>query len=342
MTDLPANGTLQVEIPASPPDRLDKALAQAVPEDAALSRSRLARMIAEGAISLHGTPITDAKAKVSEGQVYTLRLDPAASVDTVAQDIPLQVIWEDADLIVIDKPAGMVVHPAPGSPDGTLVNALLAHCGDTLSGVGGERRPGIVHRIDKDTTGLLVVAKSDRAHHGLAQQFEDHTVNRRYLALAHGLPSPADPRLRGLKGVTFEAAGILRIATHLARHKTDRQRQAVVWETGRHAVTRVRVTQELAQGHAALVECWLETGRTHQIRVHMAYAGHALIGDQTYGNRRKLPDKLPGAAAAMAFPRQALHAATLGFLHPVTGEALEFASPLPHDMAALITALTTA
>jgi 23S rRNA pseudouridine1911/1915/1917 synthase len=234
------------------------------------------------------------------------------------------------------------VHPAPGSPDGTLVNALLAHCGDTLSGVGGERRPGIVHRIDKDTTGLLVVAKSDRAHHGLAQQFEEHTVNRRYLAVVHGVPSPADPRLRGLRGVTFEGAGILRIATHLARHKTDRQRQAVLWETGRHAVTRVRVIEELADGHAALVECWLETGRTHQIRVHMAYAGHALLGDQTYGNRRKMPEKLPGAAAAMAFPRQALHAATLGFIHPVTGEELEFASPVPTDMAGLITTLTTA
>ena len=297
------------------------------------------RMIADGAVSLNGVPVTDGKAKVSEGQVYTLRRDPAAAVDTLAQDIPLTVVWEDADLIVIDKPAGMVVHPAPGTPDGTLVNALLAHCGDTLSGVGGERRPGIVHRIDKDTTGLLVVAKSDRAHHGLATQFEEHTVNRRYLALVHGVPSPADPRLRGLRGITFEGAGILRVATGLARHKTDRQRQAVVWESGRHAVTRVRVLEELAGSHASLVECWLETGRTHQIRVHMAYAGHALLGDQTYGNRRKLPEKLPGAAAAMAFPRQALHAATLGFLHPVTGEMLEFSSPLPHDLQALRAAL---
>ena len=327
---------LFVTIPDGPPDRLDKALAQAVPEEAALSRSRLARMLAEGAISLNGAVITDAKAKVAAGQTYALRLDPAAPVDTIAQDIPLSVVWEDDDLIVIDKPAGMVVHPAPGSPDGTLVNALLAHCGDTLSGVGGERRPGIVHRIDKDTTGLLVVAKSDRAHHGLAAQFEEHTVNRRYLAVVHGVPSPGDPRLRGLRGITFEGAGILRIATHLARHKTDRQRQAVLWDSGRHAVTRVRVVRELAGGHAALVECWLETGRTHQIRVHMAYAGHALLGDQTYGNRRKLPEKLPGAATAMAFARQALHAATLGFVHPVTGEALEFASALPADIAELI------
>ena len=166
--------------------------------------------------------------------------------------------------------------------------------------------------------------------------------SRRYLAVVHGVPSPADPRLRGLRGITFEGAGILRVATGLARHKTDRQRQAVVWDAGRHAVTRVRVVQELAGGHAALVECWLETGRTHQIRVHMSYAGHALLGDQTYGNRRKLPEKLPGAAVAMAFPRQALHAATLGFLHPVTGEALEFTSTLPADMSALITGLTSA
>ena len=335
-------GDLQVVIPAGHPDRLDKALAQAVPEDASLSRSRLMRMIADGAVSLNGAPVTDGKARVTQGQVYTLRRDPAAAVDTLAQDIPLSVVWEDADLIVIDKPAGMVVHPAPGTPDGTLVNALLAHCGDTLSGVGGERRPGIVHRIDKDTTGLLVVAKSDRAHHGLAAQFEEHTVNRRYLAVVHGVPSAADPRLRGLRGITFEGAGILRVATGLARHKTDRQRQAVVWETGRHAVTRVRVVQELVGGHASLVECWLETGRTHQIRVHMSYAGHALLGDQTYGNRRKLPEKLAGAAVAMAFPRQALHAATLGFVHPVTGEMLEFSSPLPADVQALVAALTSA
>jgi 23S rRNA pseudouridine1911/1915/1917 synthase len=341
MTDLSdIADVLQVEIPEGHPDRLDKALAQAVPEDAALSRSRLARMIAEGAVSRNGVIVSDGKARVVAGQLYDLRLDPPEAVETLAQDIPLSVVWEDDDLIVIDKPAGMVVHPAPGSPDGTLVNALLAHCGDTLSGVGGQRRPGIVHRIDKDTTGLLVVAKSDRAHHGLAAQFEAHSVNRRYVAVAYGAPSAADPRLRGLRGITFEGAGILKIATGLARHKTDRQRQAVVWEQGRHAVTRVRVVSELAQGRAAFVECWLETGRTHQIRVHLAYAGHALLGDQTYGNRRRLGEKVPGAAAAMAFPRQALHAATLGFVHPVTGDALEFASPLPADMQALIAALS--
>jgi 23S rRNA pseudouridine1911/1915/1917 synthase len=337
------DGVLSVVISAAATDRLDKALARAVPEKAALSRSRLARMIADGAVSLHGAPVTDAKARVVAGETYTLRLDPADSVDTLAENIPLTVVWEDDDLIVIDKPAGLVVHPAPGTPTGTLVNALLAHCGDTLSGVGGERRPGIVHRIDKDTTGLLVVAKSDRAHHGLAAQFEDHSVNRRYLAVVHGTPSAADPRLRGLRGISFEGGGILKIATNLARHKTDRQRQAVVWEgIGRHAVTRVRVIETLAGGEAALVECWLETGRTHQIRVHMAYAGHALLGDQTYGNRRRLSSNALGAEAAMAFPRQALHAASLGFIHPVTGEILGFASPLPADMQDLIVDLRPA
>jgi 23S rRNA pseudouridine1911/1915/1917 synthase len=338
--DAATGGTLTVTIGEEAPARLDKALAAAVPEQAALSRSRLMRMIADGAVSREGQVVTDPKAKVAEGQVYQLRLDPAISVETLAEAIALTVIWEDADLIVIDKPAGMVVHPAPGSPSGTLVNALLHHCGDTLSGIGGERRPGIVHRIDKDTTGLLVVAKSDRAHHGLARQFEDHSVNRRYLAVVHGVPQAGDPRLRGLRGISFEAGGILRIATGLARHKTDRQRQAVVWETGRHAVTRARVVEDFA-AQAALVECWLETGRTHQIRVHLAYAGHGLVGDQTYGGKRRLPVKALGAAAeaANSFPRQALHAATLGFLHPVTGEALEFASPLPSDMADLIALL---
>ncbi len=337
-----SDDVISVTIGDAPPDRLDKALAREVPEDAALSRSRLMRMIADGAVSRAGIAVTDPKVRVATGEVYLLRLDPAEELNAQAEDIPLSVVWEDGDLIVIDKPAGMVVHPAPGTPSGTLVNALLAHCGDTLSGIGGMRRPGIVHRIDKDTTGLLVVAKSDRAHHGLAAQFEAHTVNRHYMALVHAVPNAADPRLRGTKGVSFEAGGIVRIATGLARHKTDRQRQAVVWDgQGRHAVTRVRVLEEFC-GVAALVECWLETGRTHQIRVHMAHAGHALIGDQTYGGRRKLAPKVVGEAAAVAgnaFPRQALHAATLGFAHPVSGEMLEFASPLPADMTALIAAL---
>lgn len=335
------DGTLAVTIDGD--DRLDKALARSVPEEASLSRSRLMRMIGEGAVSRDGVAITDPKARASDGEVYVIRLDPAVEVETRPEDIPLTVVWEDGDLIVIDKPAGMVVHPAPGSPSGTLVNALLAHCGDTLSGIGGERRPGIVHRIDKDTTGLLVVAKTDRAHHGLAAQFEAHDVNRHYMAVVHGVPDAADARLRGTRGVSVEPGGIIKIATGLARHKTDRQRQAVVWDgAGRHAVTRVRVVEAFGGNAAALIDCWLETGRTHQIRVHMSHAGHGLIGDQTYGGRRKLSPKAVGEGAAdlgNGFPRQALHAATLGFVHPVSGEVLEFESPLPSDMDALLTAL---
>lgn len=340
MSDIESH-ILRITIGEAPADRLDKALAELVPEAAALSRSRLARMIAEGAVTRAGQPVTDQKAKVAEGEVYEIALTPPRPVETLAQDIPLRVVWEDDDLIVIDKPAGLVVHPAPGSEDGTLVNALLHHFGGQLSGVGGEARPGIVHRIDKETSGLLVAAKSDRAHHGLAAQFEKHTVHRHYLAVVNGSPSPADPRLRGTRGVSFEAGGVLKITSQLARHRTDRQRQAVLFEGGRHAVTRARVVEDFA-GVAALIDCWLETGRTHQIRVHMAHAGHGLIGDPTYGGKRKLPVKAvgeAGAEAAALFPRQALHAATLGFRHPVSGEDLSFSAPLPADMEELIAAL---
>ena len=336
--------TLQVPQDA-PSDRLDKALAREVPDGVALSRSRLMRLIAGGAVFLDGIALTDPKTRAVPGAVYRVRLDDPVPVETLAEDIALSVIHEDADLIVIDKPAGMVVHPAAGSPSGTLVNALLAHCGDSLSGIGGERRPGIVHRIDKDTTGLLVAAKSDRAHQGLSAQFAAHTVNRHYIAVVHGLPSVGDPRLRGLRGISFEGSGILKIVTGLARHKTDRQRQAVVWDgQGRHAVTRVRVLEDF-KSQASLVECWLETGRTHQIRVHMAYAGHGLLGDQTYGGKRKLSPAVMGAGAAAGgndFPRQALHAASLGFVHPVTGDRMDFTSPLPPDLAALVNRLRNA
>ena len=297
-------------------------------------------MIAEGALSKGGELVIDGKLKAVAGDIYHLRLDPPELVETLPESIPLDVVYEDSELIVVNKPAGMVVHPAPGSPRGTLVNALLHHCGESLQGIGGERRPGIVHRIDKDTSGLLVAAKSDRAHHGLSAQFAAHTVSRRYLAVAHGAPQAGDPRLRGLRGIAIEAGGILRISTELARHRTDRQRQAVTWDrAGRHAVTRVRVMEDW--GAASLVECWLETGRTHQIRVHMAYAGHGLIGDQTYGGTRKLPGKGAGTALANCFPRQALHAATLGFDHPLTGERLEFRADPPQDFQDLVHALRT-
>ena len=301
------------------------------------------RLIADGAVAGASGPMRDPKARVTAGQEFRITLPAPEPVDTRPQAIPLVILHEDDDLIVIDKPAGMVVHPAPGSPDGTLVNALLAHCGDSLSGIGGERRPGIVHRIDKDTSGLLVAAKSDRAHHGLAAQFEAHTAARRYLALAHGVIDPADPRLRGLPGCTFEDGGTLRITTRLARHATDRQRQAVYFDRGRHAVTRARMIAPFGAPPAAmLVECRLETGRTHQIRVHLAHCGLPLIGDPVYGGSRRASARSLGddtAAMVRSFARQALHAAHLGFVHPVTGGQMEFDSPLPDDMAALLAAL---
>lgn len=314
-----------------------------MPEAAALSRSRLARLIADGAVTGPDGPATDGKARVDAGTEFRIRLPDPAPVETRPEAIPLNVIYEDDDLIVIDKPAGMVVHPAPGTPGGTLVNALLAHCAGSLSGIGGEARPGIVHRIDKDTSGLLVAAKSDRAHHGLAAQFEAHTAARRYLALAHGTIDAGDPRLRGLPGISFEDGGVLRITTRLARHATDRQRQAVWFDRGRHAVTRARMVETFgAPATAMLVECRLETGRTHQIRVHMTHAGLALIGDPVYGGARRASARALGAdiaAAVDAFARQALHAGHLGFQHPVTGAALAFDSPLPEDMADLLAQL---
>jgi 23S rRNA pseudouridine1911/1915/1917 synthase len=330
-------------IGANPPPRLDKALARDVPEAAALSRTRLARLIEEGAVRVGGAVITDAKTRVAEGDRIEIALPETRESHMQPEAITLDVVHEDDDLIVIDKPAGLVVHPAPGTPSGTLVNALLHHCGDRLSGVGGARRPGIVHRIDKDTSGLLVVAKTDAAHQGLAAQFAAHTVERAYGAVVHGVPDPGDPRLGGLVGVSFEAGGVLRVATQLARHRTDRQRQAVVASGGRRAVTRARVIERFGTpGAAALMECWLETGRTHQIRVHMAHIGHALIGDPVYGGRRRLPLRAlpPGAAeAADGFARQALHAGVLGFAHPRSGAALRFVSALPADMATLLATL---
>lgn len=327
-------------IAENPPPRLDKALSRDVPADAVLSRTRLTRLINEGAVTVDGEIVTNPKSRVGEGAEIAIRMEEVADSHIGPEDIPLEVIYEDADLIVVNKPAGMVVHPAPGTPSGTLVNALLHHCGDDLSGVGGVKRPGIVHRIDKDTSGLLVVAKSDAAHQGLATQFAAHSVERYYRALCYGVPDASDPRLRGIRGASFEAGNILRMTTQLARHKTDRQRQAVLFQGGRHAVTRVRIVEPFGQPLVtALVECWLETGRTHQIRVHMAHAGHSLIGDPVYGGKRKLPKgslSVAGSEAARNFPRQALHAAVLGFVHPISGADIRFEAPIPDDMAELI------
>ncbi|MEP0961250.1 MAG: RluA family pseudouridine synthase [Roseobacter sp.] len=327
-------------IDAEPPSRLDKALARDVPVEAALSRTRLARLLEEGAVSVDGKITLDPKARVIAGAEIAVTVEEAKESHILPEDIPLEIQFEDDDLIVVNKPAGMVVHPAPGTPSGTLVNALLFHCGDDLSGVGGMKRPGIVHRIDKDTSGLLVVAKTDAAHQGLAAQFAAHSVKRYYQCLVYGVPDANDPRLRGVKGASFETGNILKITTQLARHRTDRQRQAVLFQGGRHAVTRARTIGRFGTPDAiALMECWLETGRTHQIRVHLTHAGHGLLGDPTYGGRRKLAKGTLSETAEDAvkgFSRQALHAAVLGFKHPLHGGQVRFEAPLPSDMTTLI------
>ncbi|MGE4408947.1 MAG: RluA family pseudouridine synthase [Sphingobium sp.] len=297
--------------------RLDKALAGLVPD---LSRERLKTLILEGRVTgSAGEAIRDPSRKVAPGQGFTLHIPETVPADARPQDIPLSVIHEDPYLIVVDKPAGLVVHPAAGNPDGTLVNALLHHCAGQLSGIGGVARPGIVHRIDKDTSGLLVVAKTDAAHEGLARQFKDHSIARRYNAIVSGHPRP-------LSGT---------IDTWIGRSDRDRKKMAVQSEgRGKHAVTHYRVLETLSA--SALVECRLETGRTHQVRVHMSHIGHPLLGDPVYRTRAKA---LGTILNALAFHRQALHAASLGFIHPVTSQRLDFESPLPADMQQLLSRL---
>lgn len=297
--------------------RLDKALAGLIP---ALSRERLKTLILDGQVrDARGASICDPSRKVESGQCFTLQMPETICADALPQEIPLVIIHEDSHLIVIDKPAGMVVHPAAGNPDGTLVNALLHHCRGQLSGIGGVARPGIVHRIDKDTSGLLVVAKSDAAHEGLAKQFRDHSIARRYQAIVAGHPRP-------LSGT---------VDTWIGRSTRDRKKMGVQNEgRGKHAVTHYRTVETLAR--AALVECRLETGRTHQVRVHMAHIGHPLLGDPVYGSRGKTFGTI---LSRLAFRRQALHAASLGLIHPITGERLDFESPLPADMQQLLSQL---
>ena len=289
-------------------------------------------------LSEPGGKVTDASGKVKGGETYSIAVPPPLPATPEAEDIPLDVVFEDAHLIVVNKPVGMVVHPAPGAYSGTLVNALLAHCGDTLSGIGGEKRPGIVHRIDKDTSGLLVVAKSDAAHQGLAAQFAAHDLERSYAALVWGRPDRSDARMAGLPAVSFEP-GWVRVETTIGRSRTDRKKMAVNVNDGRHAVTRFKRLADL--GPCSLVECRLETGRTHQIRVHLTHLGHPLVGDQTYGRQRTAPGSLDESirTALSGFPRQALHAKTLGFIHPVTEEDLRFESALPEDLGGLVAQL---
>ena len=316
--------------------RLDRFLAlQADAAAEALSRTRIRALIEEGKVSVDGTKIDDAGRKVRAAQVVSIEVPEATAAEPIAQNIPLVIPYEDEHLIVIDKPAGLVVHPAAGHESGTLVNALLGHCGDTLSGVGGVKRPGIVHRLDKDTSGLLVVAKTDAAHQGLAALFADHgrtlPLLREYRALLWGAP----PRMKG----TVDAP--------IGRHGTHRERQAIVHgERGRDAVTHWDVQQAFTgpggETVASLVTCNLETGRTHQIRVHMAHLGHPVMGDPLYagGFRTKGARLSEDARAALeALGRQALHAAKLGFEHPATGEWMEFESAIPADMQRVLDAL---
>ena len=285
-------------------ERLDAALARLVPE---LSRSQAQRLIEQGAVTCGGRPVKKNE-KLLPGDSLTLTLPEVQETALEAQEIPLDVCYEDADVIVVNKPKGLVVHPAPGHPDGTLVNALLAHCGDSLSGIGGERRPGIVHRIDKDTSGLIIAAKNDFAHASLAAQLKDHSLARTYVCIVCG-------NIREDSGV---------IDAPIGRHPADRKKMAVTEKNSRSAVTHWRVLERF--GGYTLVECRLETGRTHQIRVHMAYRGHPILGDMVYG--RKKPE--------LGQDSQCLHARELTFVHPRTGERVTVSCGLPEYFTQLL------
>lgn len=326
-----SGGQITIEGVTTQAGRLDKILADA----SGLSRERIKALLSDGRIRLNGQPASQPAAKVVIGTHFAIRQPAPVAATAEAQDIPLVVAYEDDDLIIIDKPAGLVVHPAAGNLDGTLVNALLHHCAGQLSGIGGVARPGIVHRIDKDTSGLLVVAKTNAAHEGLARQFVDHSLERVYLGITAGQPMPIAGTIAGAIG----------------RSPTNRKKMALVEDgQGKHAITHYRTLERMtlgtgqfsggagAVGAAALIECRLETGRTHQIRVHMASIGHSLLGDAVYG---RAPGPLRRLLEELKFERQALHAAVLGFIHPITGRAIRFESPLPDDMRELLTGLRT-
>ena len=327
---------IRLVIPADPPVRLDKALFALLPEGTGISRTKMTTLIKDGAVMRDGGDVvTGPKVKPKEGDVFWVTPPPPVGTTIKGEDIPLTILHEDADLIVIEKAVGMVMHPAPGSLNGTLVNALIHHVGEGIKEIGAVERPGIVHRIDKDTSGIVVVAKTAAAHLGLAKQFSDHSIDRQYLAVTKGVPDRADARLAGLRGVGFEEGGVIRVATQFGRHPSDRKKMAVLSDGGRHAVTRFVLEERLGSSFA-LIRCKLETGRTHQIRVHLSYLGHGLVGDQTYGTRRNVSSDYP---EAKAFPRQALHAAVLGFIHPTTKEFLRFESPPPRDFTILCESL---
>lgn len=302
--------------------RIDKFLALSFPE---MSRSQLQRLIKDGNVSCDDNIISDNSFKVREDDVYQVFVPPAAEADPQPENIPLDIVYEDDDIVVVNKSAGMTVHPAPGAPNGTLVNALLYHCKESLSGVGGVKRPGIVHRIDKDTSGLLVVAKNDVAHRFLSEQFFSHSIERTYYALVYGVPQPLNGKIEG----------------NIGRSPYNRKKMAIVSQGGKFAVTHYQ-TMEVFKNVAALVKCNLETGRTHQIRVHMSSIGCNLIGDQLYEKAKK--SMLKGFSDEdkkyiNSFPRQALHATTLGFVHPTSHAMMYFESPFPSDFEKLYNTL---
>jgi len=309
--------------PADAGERIDRLLALWLPE---ISRSRLKNLVEAGWLSSGGETIEQPAYRVKPGQSFAIIVpEPAAAVPQ-PQSIPLDILYEDHDIVVLNKPAGLVVHPAPGNPDRTLVNALLAHCGTELTGIGGTRRPGIVHRLDKDTSGLMVAAKTDAAHQALTRAFAAREIERTYQAVVWGVPAPREGEIVG----------------NIGRSPRDRKKMAVLARGGKPATTRYRVLRVLAGGRASLVECRLLSGRTHQIRVHMAAKGHPLLGDPLYGRAKAVRGRaLPGGAqsALAALGRQALHAKTLGFRHPMTGKPLHFDSGLPLDINHLINSL---
>ena len=336
--------------PETPPDRVDRWLAETLlshshSPDASqnastahitqatagdiISRSRIKALILEGQITRNGKIINDPSVKITPNDTYIITIPPLMPAVPQAQDIPLNVLFEDEHIIIIDKPVGLVTHPAPGNPDGTLVNALINHCGDGLTGIGGQKRPGIVHRLDKETSGVMVAAKSSRAHQRLTVMFSDHDLERVYTAVVWGVPTE--------RSQTIDAP--------IGRSTQNRKKMAIS-EKGRGAITHVQFTRTLPP-LLSVAECRLETGRTHQIRVHLAGIGHSVVGDSVYGRPPRsgqMPDNAlkHALASARSFPRQALHAGELGFNHPVTGEKMAFTSPLPQDMADLVSEMQAA
>lgn len=302
--------------------RIDKFLALCLPD---MSRARIQRLIEGGNVVLDEIVIADNSHKVKVGDCYQITIPPAKEANPEPEDIALDIVYEDEDVVVVNKPAGMTVHPAAGAYSGTLVNALLYHCRDNLSGIGGVKRPGIVHRIDKETSGLLVVAKNDAAHKFLSEQFAEHSVERTYFAVVYGVPNPLNGK----------------IVANIGRSNTDRKKMAIVENRGKVAITNYKTVQ-VYKKTASLVQCNLETGRTHQIRVHMSSIGNALIGDKVYVKNHKssIPAPTEIKNYLSDFPRQALHAKTLGFIHPKSKKFMQFDTDIPQDMAQLILKLS--